>query len=103
MALFVHGFSTCRICEATITEELEAFGLSHFGDPFDETGFWRFSGSCVHRTCLQSWAKRDEFVAYYNSSIMESPLGVGGTLVVQGDGSVEHFSVIQHKAARSVA
>lgn len=99
MPFFMKGRSRCAICDQPIAREEEVFSLSAVGDILSD--FWRLFDANTHRECLRTWDRRDEFVAYYNQSVMETPIGIGGTLVVLEDGGVEYYSVVQYKNRRT--
>ena len=64
MAIIITGKSACALCGQTLLAEQEIVGTPHFiADRKDP--LWRFSDAAMHRTCLDAWEHRAEFVAKY--------------------------------------
>jgi hypothetical protein len=53
--------------------------FSEFGDFYD---------GCTHQTCMDSWARKDEFVAYFNGLVEASGLSHSWRLVILRSGAV---------------
>ncbi|WP_411881682.1 hypothetical protein [Polaromonas sp. YR568] len=77
----------CPICHKPIGENTEVIGFPDLVPMFSQFD-GDFYDSCAHQACLDSWPRRDEFVAYFNKLVAESSLSKSWQLHVLANGRV---------------
>ena len=65
MAIFIKGKTTCRICGDVLTSGATMVGFPNVRLP---VGLEEIADSCVHRSCLDSHARRDELLQAWRRS-----------------------------------
>jgi len=80
-------FNECPICHKPIGETAEVIGFPDLVPMFSQFD-GDFYDSCAHQACLDSWLRRDEFVAYFNQLVEESSLSKSWQLHVLATGRV---------------
>lgn len=80
-------FNECPICHKPIGETAEVIGFPDLVPMFSQFD-GNFYDSCAHQACLDSWPRRDEFVAYFNQLVEESLLSKSLQLHVLATGRV---------------
>lgn len=81
------SFSECPICHKAIGNETEVIGFPDLVPLFNQFD-GDFYDSCAHQACLDSWTRRDEFVAYFNELVEASPLAASWRLRILPSGKV---------------
>lgn len=87
MALFWPG-TPCGLCGAPIEEARQAIGIAAL--PTTLSAFDGLHDASVHRTGLRAWARKDEFVGYYNCLVDTRARGRVSRLLITSDGDVVH-------------
>jgi hypothetical protein len=82
----MYPFIKCAICAAAIGEGRDVVGFPTLVPVFSEFG--KFYDGCVHQECMDTWIRKHEFIAYFNSLVEESNLPVSWQLVELPSGSV---------------
>ena len=59
MAIFIKGKTTCRICGQVFTSSADMVGFPNMELPI---GLEALGDSCLHRSCLDTHARRDELL-----------------------------------------
>lgn len=79
-------FTKCAICADPIGADREVLGFPTLVPVFSDFG--DFYDGCVHQDCIDSWARKHEFISYFNSLVEESNLPASLQLVVVPSGKV---------------
>jgi len=87
MALFWPG-APCALCSEPIEEARQAIGFAAL--PPTRSVFDDLHDASVHRTCLNAWARKSEFVAHYNCLVDTCARGRVSRLSITTDGDVVH-------------
>ncbi|MFA5204131.1 MAG: hypothetical protein WC708_06965 [Lentisphaeria bacterium] len=87
MAL-VHPDIICPICDKRLGED-DSDILSFTFLAVDDRDFGAFDDSACHRSCLSRWARRDDFIAFWNARMIYSIGADAAQLRVNTDGRVE--------------
>src|SRR5262245_41566774 len=82
-------YSTCNLCQQLIgDDDSNIIALPLSVASFDPL-FMLLYDSCVHRSCLNRWDRKQEFVELYNQSVFASSIKGIHPLRILDDGSVE--------------
>jgi hypothetical protein len=86
MALLWEGM-TCPLCEKPI--DLAAGGYLTFPCVgLTNPRYAALDDAAVHRVCLNTWRKRDQFVALFNQALAQCPNPLPMRLLVSASGEV---------------
>ncbi len=85
--------SPCAVCGESLGDTTDIIGFPDLVPMFSDFG--NFYDACAHADCLKSWARRDEFVVYFNSLVDASRLDQSWNLVVMPSGYVTYRKALE--------
>jgi hypothetical protein len=84
----------CTVCDKSIEGNGTVLGFPAL--VLLAEGFKAFYGGYAHQECMDTWARKDEFVAYFNGLVSGSDLDSPWRLVVLPSGAVGYARDLQH-------
>lgn len=85
MAIFIKGKTTCRICGQVLTSSAGMVGFPNMELP---AGLGKLGDSCLHRSCLDAHARRDELLQAWKQHWMVQAERAGADASVNQHGVV---------------
>ena len=89
-------FNPCAVCGEPLGDTTDIIGFPDLVPMFSDFG--DFYDACAHAECIKSWARRDEFVLYFNSLVDSSSLSQTWRLVVLPTGYVTYQKEVDRGA-----